>query len=159
DGAGGDEETATATNQFGFRGRFGHRRLLAGTGGMRFSRFCWRTQPNKLGDVPRCGGKTKSERQVEMTETNGEVFAIRKGGKPITPENETSGVPSQSYYYGLTGEVWEPISPHRQRPQPRGRAPRRETEASASPESRMAFRCWWKNAQKAAESMELAASG
>lgn len=93
-----------------------------------------------------------------MIETNGEVFTIREGGKPITPEYLTSEAPSQSYYYGLTGEILEPVSPRRQRPQPRGRMPRKEKQASASPENRAAFRYWWKNAQKAAESMELAAT-
>jgi hypothetical protein len=92
-----------------------------------------------------------------MTETNGEI-TIRKGSKPITLENLTSGVPAQTYYYGVTGEIPEPVSPRRQQPWPRGRAPRRETQPSASPENRTAFRRWWKNAQKAAESMELAAT-
>lgn len=96
-----------------------------------------------------------------MTETNGEAFTIREGSKPITPENLTSEAPSQGYYYGLTGEIQEPVSSRRQQSWRRGRerAPRRETQPSAGPENRTAFRCWWKNAQKAAESMELAAIG
>jgi hypothetical protein len=94
-----------------------------------------------------------------MTETNGEAYTIRRGNRPIAPENLTTGAPSQSYYYGLTGEVPEPVSPRRQRPGPRKQVLRRETQRSASPESRAAFRCWWKNAQKAAASMELAATG
>ena len=50
-----------------------------------------------------------------MKETNGEVYSIRKDSKPIAPDNLTAGSPSQSYYYGLTGEILEPVSPQRQR--------------------------------------------
>lgn len=91
-----------------------------------------------------------------MTETNGEVYSLRTGGALLTPENLTSGAPSQTYYYGLTGESSEPLSPRRARSLPKARVPRKETQASASPETRTAFRYWWKNAQRAAESMELA---
>src|SRR5579864_5833936 len=92
-----------------------------------------------------------------MTETNGDVYSIRRGNKPITPDNLTSGGSSQSYYYGLTGETSDPVATHRQQPWPRGRAPRKETQPSAKPENRSAFRSLWKNAQKAVESMERAA--
>lgn len=94
-----------------------------------------------------------------MTETNGDVYSIRTDSKPIISENLTSGAPSPSYYYGLTGEVVEPVSPHRPYPRLWRQAPRREMQPSAGSENRTAFRRWWKNAQQAAESMERAAIG
>lgn len=93
-----------------------------------------------------------------MTETNGEAYTIRKNSEPIAPENETSGAPSPSSYYGLTGEFREPVFPRLLRQPARGRSPRKERQPSASPENRTAFRSWWKNACKAAEGMELAAT-
>jgi hypothetical protein len=94
-----------------------------------------------------------------MTETNGDAFTIRRGSTPIAPENLTGGAAAQGFYYGLTGEVLEPISNRRHRSGRKERAPRAETQSSVNPESRLACRCWWKNAQKAAATMEQAATG
>ena len=94
-----------------------------------------------------------------MTESNGQAYTIRGGTKPITPENLTAGASPQTYYYGLTGEVPQPVSSPRQLPRRWGKAPRAETKPSVSPESRAVFRYRWKSAQKAAETMELAATG
>jgi hypothetical protein len=94
-----------------------------------------------------------------MTETNGEAFSIRGGSKAITPEHLTTGAAAQTYYYGLTGEIPELVSSHRQWPRRGKNVPRKEAKASATPETRAVFRLRWKSAAKAAESMELAATG
>jgi hypothetical protein len=91
-------------------------------------------------------------------ETNGEVVSIRKGGTPINPENLTFGPPTESYYYGLTGEIREPVSPRPLQPGRKGRSAKAPVHSGPSPENRAAIRKSWKSAQRATERMNQAAT-
>jgi hypothetical protein len=93
-----------------------------------------------------------------MTETNGELYTVRRGSTPIAPENLTTGASSPGLYYGLTGERAEPVQTARQLPRQRKAPGRAETQPSIGVESRFAHRRWWKTAQNAAAAMQEAAS-